>query len=160
MQNLRFFCPTCTYRSERLPLLQFCSNLVPNHAIYAPRSLPTVSIMLYYIISITYQKIGDLFCLVHIYGLSHSVTWPFFCHSLLNISLSMSIVHSGYISLENKRINILQYGVRICKHPCQSRSLSSEAIDYWFDVILEKNVWLFLRSLSSEAQNVCIYCDN
>ena len=28
----------------RLPLLQFCSNLVPNHAIYVPRSLPTVSI--------------------------------------------------------------------------------------------------------------------
>ena len=114
------------------------------------------SIMFYYNISTTYQKIGDLFCLVHIYGLSHSVTWPFFCHSLLNISLSMSIVHSGYISLENKRINILQYGVRICKHPCQSRSLSSEAIDYWFDVILEKNVWLFLRSLSSAAQKVWI----
>ena len=27
-----------------MPLLQFCSNLVPNHAIYAPRSLPTVCI--------------------------------------------------------------------------------------------------------------------
>ena len=26
-----------------LPLLQFCSNLVPNHGIYVPRSLATVS---------------------------------------------------------------------------------------------------------------------
>ena len=26
-------------------LQQFCSNLVPNHAIYAPRSLPTVCIV-------------------------------------------------------------------------------------------------------------------
>ena len=31
------------------------------------------SIMFYYIISATYQKIGDLFCPVHISGLSHSV---------------------------------------------------------------------------------------
>ena len=31
------------------------------------------SIMFYYIISITYQKIGDLFCLVHISELSHSL---------------------------------------------------------------------------------------
>ena len=31
------------------------------------------SIMFYYIISTTYQKIGDLFCPVHISGLSHSV---------------------------------------------------------------------------------------
>ena len=30
-------------------------------------------IMLYNIISTTYQKIGDLFCPVHISGLSHSV---------------------------------------------------------------------------------------
>ena len=35
-----FYWPTRIW----LPLLQFCSNLVPNHAIYAPRSLPTVSI--------------------------------------------------------------------------------------------------------------------
>ena len=32
------------------------------------------SIMFYYIISPTYQKIGDLFCPVHISGLSHSVS--------------------------------------------------------------------------------------
>jgi hypothetical protein len=32
------------------------------------------SIMFYNIISTTYQKIGDLFCPVHISGLSHSVT--------------------------------------------------------------------------------------
>ena len=31
------------------------------------------SIMFYYIISITYQKSGDLFCLVHISGLSQCV---------------------------------------------------------------------------------------
>ena len=31
------------------------------------------SIMFYYIISTTYQKIGDLFCSLHISGLSHSV---------------------------------------------------------------------------------------
>ena len=28
-----------------LPLLQYCSNLVPNHTIYAPRSLPTVCLL-------------------------------------------------------------------------------------------------------------------
>ena len=32
------------------------------------------SIMFYYIFSTTYQKIGDLFCPVHISGLSHSVS--------------------------------------------------------------------------------------
>ena len=32
------------------------------------------SLMFYYIISTTYQKIGDLFCPVHISGLSHSVS--------------------------------------------------------------------------------------
>ena len=32
--------------------------------------------MFYYIINTTYQKIGDLFCPVHISGLSHSV-WPY-----------------------------------------------------------------------------------
>ena len=31
------------------------------------------SIVFYYIISTTYQKIGDLFCSVYIFGLSHSV---------------------------------------------------------------------------------------
>ena len=31
------------------------------------------SIKFYYIISTTCQKIGDLFCSVHIFGLSHSV---------------------------------------------------------------------------------------
>ena len=31
------------------------------------------SIIFYYLISTTYQKIGDLFCPVHISGLSHSV---------------------------------------------------------------------------------------
>ena len=30
--------------------------------------------MFYYIFSTTYQKIGDLFCPVHISGLSHSVS--------------------------------------------------------------------------------------
>ena len=32
------------------------------------------SIMFYYIISTIYQEIGDLFCHVHISGLSHSVS--------------------------------------------------------------------------------------
>ena len=32
------------------------------------------SIMFYYIISTTYKKLGDLFCPIHISGLSHSVT--------------------------------------------------------------------------------------
>ena len=36
------------------------------------------SITFYCIISITYQKIGDLFCLIHISGLSHSVGRAFF----------------------------------------------------------------------------------
>ena len=45
MQNAHFLL-TNLYLQIRtlLPLLQFCSNLVPNHAIYAPRSLPTVCI--------------------------------------------------------------------------------------------------------------------
>ena len=37
------------------------------------------SIMFYYLISATYQKIEDLFCPVHISGLSHSVD-----HTLLH----------------------------------------------------------------------------
>ena len=38
------------------------------------------SILFYYISSTTYQKIGDLFCPVHISGLSHSVLKKkFFC---------------------------------------------------------------------------------
>ena len=32
-------------RQQKTSLLQFCSNLVPNHSIYAPRSLPTVCII-------------------------------------------------------------------------------------------------------------------
>ena len=47
------------------------------------------------------------------------------------------LLHTRYIySLENKGINILHYGVRICEHPCQLRSLSSEAKSI-IDVILE-----------------------
>ena len=34
------------------------------------------SIMFYHIISTTYKKIGNLFCSVHISGLSHSVIGP------------------------------------------------------------------------------------
>ena len=37
------------------------------------RILILFSIMFYYIISTTYQKIGVLFCPVHIFGVSHSV---------------------------------------------------------------------------------------
>ena len=37
------------------------------------QDINSFSIMFYYIISPTYQKIGDLFCPVHISGLSHSV---------------------------------------------------------------------------------------
>ena len=45
------------------------------------------------------------------------------------------------ISLENKGINILQYGVRICEHPCQPRLLGWEAKSsiISLDVISEKN---------------------
>ena len=51
----------CTIRSalNRTPVQDFNSS----------------SIIFYYIISTTYQKIGDLFCSVHISGLSHSVNY-------------------------------------------------------------------------------------
>ena len=45
MQNVRFLLTNVYLQNRtRLPLMQFCSNLVPNHGIYAPRSLPTVCI--------------------------------------------------------------------------------------------------------------------
>ena len=47
------------------------------------QNLNSFSIMFYYIISTTYQKIWDLFCPVHIFGLSHSVsTLGFFCNTV------------------------------------------------------------------------------
>ena len=50
------------------------------------------SIIIYYIISTTYQKIGDLFCPVHISGLLHSVSSKF--------TLRMSDVFYVYVSFE------------------------------------------------------------
>ena len=51
------------------------------------------SIMFYYIISTEYHKIGDLFCLVHISGLSHSVIYRLQrgLRDLIQLHLSSSI---------------------------------------------------------------------
>ena len=50
-------------------------------------------IMFYYIISTTYQKIGDLFCPVHISGLSHSVKY---LHSPCSCDVTLAVIPSAF----------------------------------------------------------------
>ena len=51
------------------------------------------SIMFIYIITTTYQKIGDQFCLVHISGLSHSVPWSLFTTTMKNFLRLSHLYH-------------------------------------------------------------------
>ena len=86
------------------------------------------SIMFYYIISTKYQKIGDLFCLAHIYGLSHSVIIL-----LLNLSDTIQL---------NRTMVIFQYFKLLRQHIMYKHETNkpwkcdkcdfSHAIKVWF----------------------------
>ena len=65
------------------------------------------SIIFYCIISTTYQKIGDLFCPVHISGFSHSVSVRYDFDYALEKHISKCIVGSGeFISGNSQNCNM------------------------------------------------------
>lgn len=53
----------------------------------------------YYISSTTYQKIGDLFCPVHISGLSHSVNRFILLHLVKFFGANTHIIHRTKIKM-------------------------------------------------------------
>ena len=62
------------------------------------------SIIFYYIISTTYQKIGDLFCPVHISGISYSVTrksqmLPYYIHNIYRLPSGKNFFCSSNLML-------------------------------------------------------------
>ena len=79
------WCKMCVFTHlqirNRLPLLHFCSNLVPNHAINVPWSLPTVCIVNLRIKCVTENQ-KCLFCFTNLKSTflhdSHIWLWGFF----------------------------------------------------------------------------------
>ena len=96
----------------------------------AMQDFNSFSIMFYYIISTTYQKIGDLFCPVYISGLSHSV-----------------------IHQEFRKYNLL-------KVPCRYKQIKtggeSKGLSLFFFLIFQR-LYLFPADLClSRLQNSCV----
>ena len=87
------------------------------------QDLNSFSIMIYYIISTPYQKIGDLFCPVHISWLSHSV--------------DTSYLTDSYIAFTLK----LESGQKFCSN---RSSRSSKYCKKTFWIFIHLGRWLFL----------------